>query len=65
VFVLKNGRKIEAPGYALVGSTLWILDAKKATQVPLSDVDTAATRTENLKHNVNVELPTVPTPATP
>ena len=55
--VLKNGQKIDAPGYALVGPTLWVLDSNNATPYSLSDIDTAATREENLKHGVDVTVP--------
>ena len=57
VVILKDGRRIDAPGYALVGSTLWILDTQGATQIPLSDVDVDATHTENLKQGINVIFP--------
>ena len=55
--VLKNGQKIDAPGYALVGPTLWVLDSNNATPYSLSDIDTAATREENLKHGVDLTVP--------
>jgi len=61
VLIFKDGRRIETPGYALVGSTLWILNAQTATQVPVSDIDTRATQTENLKRGVSVAIsPTQP-----
>jgi len=55
--ILKDGRRIEAPGYALVGSTLWILDSQGATKISLSDVDVDATQKENLKQGINVVIP--------
>ena len=55
--VLKDGRRIEAPGYALVGSTLWILNADSASKVSLSDVDVSATQQENQKRGVNIVIP--------
>jgi hypothetical protein len=55
--ILKDGRRIEAAGYALVGSTLWILNAQDATKISLSDVDVDATQKENQKRGINVVIP--------
>jgi hypothetical protein len=55
--ILKDGRRIEAAGYALVGSTLWILNAQDATKISLSDVDVDATQRENQKRGINVVIP--------
>jgi len=57
VVVLKSGQQIEAPGYALVGSTLWILDSQNATPYSISDVDIAATQAENHKRGVDIVIP--------
>jgi hypothetical protein len=54
--ILKDGRRIEAEGYALVGSTLWILNAQDATKISLSDVDADATQKENQKRRINVVI---------
>src|SRR6266850_627165 len=62
VVVLKDGRRIEAPGYALVETTLWILTPQNATKIQLSDVDTEATRTANLERGIDVVIP-VPVPS--
>ena len=62
VVVLKDGRRIEAPGYALVGTTLWILTPQNSTKIQLSDVDTEATRTANLERGIDVVIP-VPVPS--
>jgi hypothetical protein len=58
VVVLKNGRHIEAPGFALVGSTLWILYPDTSTKVPISDVDAAATQQANKDRGIDVVIPT-------
>jgi hypothetical protein len=55
--VLRSGQRIEAPGYALVGSTLWILDSQNATPYALSDIDIAATQAENHKRGVDIVIP--------
>ena len=57
IWILKDGTRIETPGYALVGSTLWILDANKAKQIPISDVDVDSTRKENLRRGVDIVIP--------
>ena len=54
--ILKDGHRIEAAGYALVGSTLWI-NAEDATKISLSDVDVDATQRENHKRGINVVIP--------
>jgi hypothetical protein len=55
--ILKDGRRIEAAGYALVGPTLWILNVQDATRISLSDVDVDATQKENQKRGINVVIP--------
>jgi hypothetical protein len=55
--ILKDGRRIEAQGYASVGSTLWILNPGQDTKISLSDVDVDATQKENLKRGRNVVIP--------
>ena len=60
ILVLRDGRQIEAQGYALVGSTLWILDPQNAMKISISDVDVDATRNENLKRGINVVIPASP-----
>ncbi len=57
VVVLKDGRRIEAQGYALVGSTLWILSSHDATKIPLHDVETDGTRRANLERGIDVVIP--------
>ena len=65
VVVLKSGQQIQAPGYALVGSTLWVLDSQTATPYSISDIDIAATQTENQKRGVDIVIPsTQPTQPT-
>jgi len=56
--ILKDGRRIEAAGYALVGSTFWILNAQDATKISLPDVDVDATQKENQKRGIHVVIPT-------
>ena len=60
VVVLKDGRHIQAPGYALVGSTLWILNPDSATKISIAEVDVDATQKENMKQGINVVIPSSP-----
>jgi hypothetical protein len=63
--VLKGGKRIEAPGAALVGSTLWLLDSQTATPYPISDIDIAATQAVNHQRGVDIVIPsTQPTQPT-
>ena len=49
VLILRDGRRIEAQGYAVTGQKLWILGADGCSQqVPLSSLDIEATEKENL-----------------
>jgi hypothetical protein len=65
IVVLKGGKRIEAPGAALVGSTLWLLDSQTATPYPISDIDIAATQAENHQRGVDIVIPsTQPTQPT-
>jgi hypothetical protein len=57
IVVLKDGTRFEAPGYALVGSTLWILDGQNARKVSINDVDRDATQKANQERGVDVVLP--------
>jgi hypothetical protein len=57
VLILKNGDRIEAPGYALVGSTLWILDAQSATKMSVDDLDVDATIKANHDRGIDVVIP--------
>jgi len=55
--ILKDGRRIDAPGYALVGTTLWVFDSDTASKIPLFDVNVDATQKENQKRGVNIVFP--------
>jgi hypothetical protein len=57
VLLLKNGTRIDAPGFALVGSTVWVLGTEKASKIPISDVDIAATQSENQLRGINIVFP--------
>lgn len=50
--IFRNGRRIEAEGYAIVGQTLWVLNEENSARFALSDLDLAATRKENLERGI-------------
>ena len=54
VLILKDGTRIVAPDFSIVGSTVWILGKDKASKVALSDVDMDATQRENQLRGVNI-----------
>ena len=58
ILVYKDGRTIEAPNYAIVGNTIWVLTGQRATKIPLSDIDMAKTQQENEKRGVEFVDPT-------
>jgi hypothetical protein len=47
VLVFRDGRRMEIQNYAIVGQTLWVLDEKLATKIPVSDLDVETTQQEN------------------
>ena len=52
VLVFKNGKRIDAQGYAIAGETLWILNSSGSQRVALSQLNVAATKRENLKRGI-------------
>ena len=57
VFVLKNGQRLESRGYAIAGDTLWIITSSGTERMSLSNLNLAATHSENLKRGI--EFPNV------
>jgi len=56
-FILRNGTQIVSQGYAIAGSTLWILTPSGYVRTALSNVDLVATQRENLKRGITFEVP--------
>jgi hypothetical protein len=56
-FILRNGTQIVSQGYAIAGSTLWILTPTGYVRTALSNVDLVATQRENLKRGITFEVP--------
>jgi len=57
VLVYKDGRKLETRNYAIVGDTLWALSDKRATKIPLSELDLDKTTQENEQRGVEFTGP--------
>ncbi|MCU1283839.1 MAG: hypothetical protein JWO13_189 [Acidobacteriales bacterium] len=55
--VLRNGRKMQIHNYAVVGQTIWLLDEKAASKIPVAQVDLAATKRANDANGVLFLLP--------
>ena len=57
VLLFRDGRSMEVRNYAIIGETLWVLDEKVATKIPLSDLDLDATQKENRSRGVRFRIP--------
>jgi hypothetical protein len=54
--VFRDGHRITVKNYAIVGSTLWILNDRSSRKVPLSDLDVEATQRVNEENGVELHL---------
>ena len=52
ILILKNGTRIAAQGYAIMGQSLWILIPGGSERIALSDLDMEATQRENITRGV-------------
>ena len=57
MLVFRDQHLQEVQNYAIVGQTIWILDEKKASKVPLEDLDVDATTQLNDERGVEFEVP--------
>jgi len=57
VLVFRDRHTREVNNYAIVGSTLWILNEQRATKLPLSSLDIDATTKLNEERGVEFRLP--------
>jgi hypothetical protein len=55
--IFRDGRRMAVNNYAIVGDTLWILDQKGTTKIPLSSLDLNATQKENRGLGVRFQVP--------
>jgi hypothetical protein len=55
--VFRDKHQEEVQNYAVIGRTLWILDEKKASKVPLDDLDLDATTRINNERGIDFDVP--------
>lgn len=56
VLIFRDKHSQEAENYAIVGQTIWLFNEKRATRVPLSEIDTAATERANQDRGIDLHL---------
>ena len=57
LLVFKDGHKVEATNYAIVGQSLWIYTEQDSKRVPLADLDVNATKNANSDRGVTFQVP--------
>lgn len=57
VIVFKDGQRIEANNYAMVGQTLWVLNSQQAQKYPLASLDVEESRRLNAERGIEFALP--------
>jgi len=57
LLVFKDGHKVEATNYAIVGQSLWIYTEQDSKRVPLTDLDVNATKNANSDRGVTFQVP--------
>jgi hypothetical protein len=57
VLIFKDGHRMEIQNYAIIGQTMWVLDERNSTKIPLSDLDLNATQSENRGRGLRFSIP--------
>ncbi len=57
VLVFKDGRRLEANNYAVVGQTLWVLNSQQAQKYPVSQLDVEESRRLNAERGIDFAVP--------
>ena len=57
LLIFHDGHQLEIQNYAIIGQTLWVLDERNRTKIPLSDLDLSATERENRARGVRFSAP--------
>jgi len=57
LLVFKDGRRIEANNYAVVGQTVWILNSQQAQKYPLAQLDVEESRRLNAERGIEFTVP--------
>ena len=58
VLIFRDKHSQEAENYAIVGQTIWLFNEQRATKIPLSEIDIAATEKANEERGVEFQVPT-------
>ena len=53
----RDGRQVEVENYAIQGQKLWVFSSHATRQVPLADLDLAATEHANQERGVDFTAP--------
>lgn len=59
LLVYRDGHQMEVQDYAIQGKTLWVFADQRTRQVPLADLDLAATHRINVERGVDFDTPAV------
>jgi hypothetical protein len=57
ILVYRDGHQTEVENYAIQGKTLWVFSSQTTRQIPLTDLDVAATRRVNQERGVDFAAP--------
>jgi hypothetical protein len=58
IMIFTDGRRLESQGYAIAGEMLWVFTENGGSQTfPLSELNVAATRSENSKRGIQFRVP--------
>jgi hypothetical protein len=56
ILIFRDGHSREVENYAIVGQTIWLFNEQRATRVPISDLDIAATEKANQDRGIDLQL---------
>jgi hypothetical protein len=57
LLVYRDGHQVEVQNYAILGKTLWVFWSQRTRQIPLAELDLAATERVNSDHGVDFIVP--------
>jgi hypothetical protein len=57
LFVYRDGHQMEVQDYAILGKTVWVFLDQRTRQIPLADLDLAATQRANGERGVDFVAP--------
>ncbi len=57
LLVFKDGKRVEASNYAVVGQTVWVLNSQQAQKYPLTQLDVEESRRLNAERGIEFAVP--------